>query len=315
MPYRVSLEILRRRETRRQGWERQQLPDELGPCLTDSLHVGPQLSLLKTQYQPRQDLVEDSTKQLEQPVLAITLGLAGESMYRGRCGTELFFRRGYTTVSTFRCIQGERRYQCECGVRQLRLLIGAQTLDYYLGSETACKLLHAGKGGVQQLAHRPTTGASLAHVNALLRETEVEAPDTLQTHIHVLSLLAEQVRHLDLQGAQRTPRHCQRDIEKLDQARSLLEKRMHQNLTVSELAAAVSLNECKLREGFHHRFNKSPHRLLLEVRMQKAWQLLETGCQVAEAAYAVGYEHPSNFSAAFSRFFGCPPKSVFGPKR
>lgn len=314
MPYRVSLEISRRREIRRQGWVRQQLPDELGECLTDSLGIGPDFSLLQTRYQPRKDLVEDSLKQLEQPVLAITLGLAGESVFRGRCGTELCFRRGYTTVSTFRCIQGERHYRCDCEVRQLRLLIGAKMLDYYLGSETACKLLLGGKGGVQQLAHRPTTGASQAHVNALLRETEDESLDKLQTHIHVLSLLAEQLRHLDLQLPKRIPRHCQRDIEKLDEARAILETRMVQSLTVSELAAAVGLNECKLREGFRHRFNKSPHRLLLEARMKKAWQLLETGCQVAEAAYSVGYEHPSNFSAAFSRFFGCAPKSVFGPK-
>lgn len=314
MSYRVSLEISRRRETRQQGWVRQQLPDELGECLTDSLCIGPDLSLLQTRYWPRQDLAEESLKQLEQPVLAITLGLVGESQFRGRCGTELHFRRGHTTVSTFSCSQGERHYRCDCGVRQLRLLVGAEMLAYYVG-DSACKQLLDGKSGVQQLAHRPTTGASLAHASALLRETEDESPDKLQTHIHVLSLLAEQLRHLDLQLPKRVPRHCQRDIEKLDEARLILETQMDQNLTVSDLAAAVGLNECKMREGFRHRFNKSPHRLLLEARMKKAWQLLETGCQVAEAAYAVGYEHPSNFSAAFSRFFGCAPKSVFGPKR
>lgn len=314
MPYRISLEIPRRQETRQQGWVRQQLPDELGECLTDSLCIGPDISLLQTRYRPQQDLAEESLKQLEQPVLAITLGLAGESLFRGRCGKELHFRRGHTTVSTFRCIQGERHYRYDCGVRQLRLLIGAEMLAYYLGSEMACRLLLGGKGGVQQLAHRPTTGASLAHINALPREMEDESQDKLQTHIHVLSLLAEQLRHLDLQLPKRMPRHCQRDIDKLDEARAILETRMNQSLTVPELAAAVGLNESKLREGFRHRFNKSPHRLLLEMRMKKAWQLLETGCQVAEAAYLVGYEHPSNFSAAFSRFFGCVPKSVFGPK-
>ena len=187
-------------------------------------------------------------------------------------------------------------------------------MDHYLGEPVRKQLLD-GNSGVRQLAHRPTSGASLAHASALLRETEVDALDTLQTHIHVLSLLAEQLRHLDLQLPTRTPRHSQRDIDKLDQARALLETRMDRSLTVSELAGAVGLNESKLREGFRHRFNKSPLRLLLELRMKKAWQLLETGCQVAEAAYSVGYDHPSNFSAAFSRFFGCAPKSVFGPKR
>lgn len=314
MSYRVSLELSRRLEARQQGWVRQRLPDELGKCLTDSLSISPNFSLLRTRYLPCRDLVEDSLKQLEQPVLAITLGVSGESMFRSRCGTELFFRQGYTTVSTFRCIQGERHYRHDLGVKQLRLLIGAEMLDHYLG-ETARILLLGGKGGVRQLAHRPTTGASLGHVNALLREMLSESQDKLQTHIHVLRLLAEQLHHLTPQPAGRTPRHCQRDIRKLDEAKAILETQMDQNLTVPELAAAVGLNESKLRAGFRHRFSKSPHRLLLEARMRKAWQLLENGCQVAEAAYSVGYEHPSNFSASFSRFFGCAPKTVFGLKR
>ena len=46
--------------------------------------------------------------------------------------------------------------------------------------------------------------------------------------------------------------------------------------------------------------------------MRRAWALLETGCQVAQAGWQVGYAHPSNFSAAFTRFYGRSPKSVFG---
>ncbi|WP_417559700.1 helix-turn-helix domain-containing protein [Marinomonas sp.] len=48
--------------------------------------------------------------------------------------------------------------------------------------------------------------------------------------------------------------------------------------------------------------------------MHKAWELLTSGYQVAQTAYAVGYEHPSNFSAAFNRFYGCPPKSITSSK-
>ena len=37
--------------------------------------------------------------------------------------------------------------------------------------------------------------------------------------------------------------------------------------------------------------------------------------QVAQAAYRVGYKFPNNFSAAFTRLFGKPPKSVLGKRR
>ncbi len=54
----------------------------------------------------------------------------------------------------------------------------------------------------------------------------------------------------------------------------------------------------------------TPYQMLLDIRMNKAWELLSTGLQVAQTAYAVGYEHPSNFSAAFTRFYGRSPKSI-----
>lgn len=314
MPSHVSLETLRHRETRQQCWARQQLPDEFGECLTDSLCISPEVSLLKTSYLPKTDLVEDSLKQPEQPVLAITLGLTGESLFRGHDGTELLFRRAHTTVSIFQRCMGERHYRSERPVQQLRLLIGLRPLAHYLG-EPVCKQLLRKLNRVKQLAHRPTTGATLIHANALLNTIESEPLDKLQVHIHVLSLLSEQLRHLDLQQEKRTPRHSQRDIKKLEEARTILEEQLDKSLTISELAAAVGMNECKLRKGFRDHFHRSPLRLLLEARMRKAWELLETGCQVSEAAYAVGYEHPSNFSAAFTRFFGRPPKTVFGPKR
>jgi AraC-like DNA-binding protein len=59
----------------------------------------------------------------------------------------------------------------------------------------------------------------------------------------------------------------------------------------------------------------TPHRMLHEIRMRKAYTLLESGCQVAQTAYQVGYKFPNNFSAAFTRFFGKSPKSVFGKRR
>lgn len=308
MAYRIALDASRHCHTTAQGWRRQQLPEEVGHCLTDSLSLGTDLSVHHTAYAPRQTLTEDSRKQLDNPMLAITLGLSGESVYRSRCGAELAFREGHTTVSRFRSIEGERHYPGEQPVRQLRVLVGVHTLDTYLG-ETQRKALLGGAHTVQQLSQRRTGSTSLALARALLHDSAEPLRDTLQIHIHLLRLLAEQLGEL-LPPAITRPRCHPRDQQKLDEARRLLESHLSAPPSIADIARAVGLSESKLREGFHHRFNSSPQRLLLSLRMQKAWQLLAAGCQVAEAAYAVGYEHPSNFSAAFSRFFGCAPKSV-----
>lgn len=312
MAYRIALDACRRSQTTAQGWRRQQLPEEVGHCLTDSLSLSADLSVHHTAYAPHQALTEESRKQLDSPVLAITLGLSGESAYRSRCGAELAFRAGHTTVSRFRSIEGERHYPGEQAVHQLRVLVGAHTLDTYLG-ETQRKALLDGKQGVRQLAQRRTSSTTLALARALLHDSTEPLRNTLQIHIHLLRLLAEQLGEL-LPPAISHPRCHPRDQQKLDEARRLLESSLSTPPSIADIARAVGLSESKLREGFHHRFNTSPQRLLLSLRMHKAWQLLETGCQVAEAAYAVGYEHPSNFSAAFSRFFGCAPKSVYARK-
>ena len=313
MSYRVSSIELQRYPLQQQDWVRQKLPDDIGVCHTDSVPIRTDFSLLKTSYCPLKDLMEITRKQFEEPVLAITFGLQGQSLFKGKGGKELSFRQGYTTVSTFSASDGVRQYHSQSQVDQLRLIIGEDSLRYYLGGSGYGQLLK-GRTGIEQLIYQPTTQASQVHAKALLWLTGEQNPDVLQIHIHALSLLAEQLRTLGFQIEKQTPKLCQRDVCRLNEARKILEEHISGSLTVKDLAVAVGMNESKLRKGFHYYFNTSPHRYLLELRMQRARQLLEGGCQVAEAAYAVGYEHPSNFSAAFTRFFKCAPKTVFGPK-
>ncbi len=55
--------------------------------------------------------------------------------------------------------------------------------------------------------------------------------------------------------------------------------------------------------------------MLTGIRMEKAWELLETGLHVSTVAYRVGYQHLSSFSAAFERHYGRTPKSVAGTRK
>ncbi|MEG1770820.1 MAG: helix-turn-helix transcriptional regulator, partial [Comamonas sp.] len=68
--------------------------------------------------------------------------------------------------------------------------------------------------------------------------------------------------------------------------------------------------EFKLKQGFRELFGTSPHRMLTDIRMKKAWELLECGLRVSTVADRVGYRHLSSFSAAFERHYGRTPKSV-----
>lgn len=295
------------------GWMRQQLPEELGECYSERLCLDDDLMVVRSRYRPTRNLIEETVSPHNRHMLVITFGMQGDSGYKGADGSAVSFRAGYTTITSFQLSLGERCYEAGATVSQLRLLIGESMLNKYIGEQRTRQLL--GNGNVRQLAFQKTSAASASHATALTRYLNQGVTGTLDMHIHTLSLLSEQLKLLSPATSPESLQFSTVDIEKLDRARDIMIEQMDQQLTIPYLCAAVGLNEFKLKEGLHYRFNSTPHRMLHEIRMRKAYTLLESGCQVAQAAYQVGYKFPNNFSAAFTRFFGKPPKSVFGKRR
>lgn len=306
MPLHIAASFAHPVPSPRAGWWRVALPPDVGDCRVDWLHLDDGLALVHSQYTPRQDLIETNATGQGERTLVITLALRGASAYRGADGSALDFHGGQTTVTAFGPSQGERRYPGGVTVSQLRLLVGEPMLRRYAGDARARALL--GGSGLRQLA-QGRTSTDMATMAAGL----AAGADPLDTHIQALTLLARQLRALAAEPASGRCSHA--DIARVEQARALMAEQMDRELTVAYLCLATGLNEFKLKAGFRQRYGTSPHRLLTELRMQRAWELLETGCQVAQAGYRVGYRHPANFSAAFTRFHGRTPKSVFGKRR
>ncbi len=302
--------------SRAPGWTRRALPAEFGDCHAECFTLGDGITLARSHYRPLRDLVEESVQADASDggrTLVITLGLAGESGFVARGGgTTLRFGAGRTTMAAFHGSQGERRYAAGQTVRQLRLLLSGAALDRYLGPELARRLTQT--DGVRALDHRASLPASVALARRLAQPPGPQPTDALDRHIAMLNLAALELRHLvpTPVADAAPPRWSEDELARLERARELLSTQMDRALTVAYLSAAVGLGEHRLKQGFRAVFGASPQALLLELRMRRAWALLETGCQVAQAAWQVGYAHPPNFSTAFTRFFGRSPKSVFG---
>ncbi|MED5597975.1 helix-turn-helix transcriptional regulator [Janthinobacterium sp. P210006] len=282
------------------GWTRRQLDPQMGECRADQRQVDQGVLLVHSDYRPRLALAEQS-KHDDAGGLVITIGLEGASHYATRDGEQLRFQGGHTTMTVFRHTSGERRFEAGQRAAQLRVLVDEEALARYW-PEGLTSLLP--NGGARQLAHAATTAASALHARALLRAT-----DPLAVHIGVLSLLAEQLRGLR-PVSPHVPRWSDTDIAKLERAYALMQEQMAQELTLDYLCVQVGLSLFKLKQGWRYRYNDSPQRTLLALRMQRAKLLLENGCQVAQAGWQTGYRHPANFSAAFSRYFGYAPKTV-----
>jgi AraC family transcriptional regulator, transcriptional activator of the genes for pyochelin and ferripyochelin receptors len=96
--------------------------------------------------------------------------------------------------------------------------------------------------------------------------------------------------------------------ERIQQAKEILEHRLHCPPSELELAELAGLSHYQLKRGFRQVFGKSPFQYLHQRRMEQARLLLLEGqLRVSEVAIAVGYSHFGQFAAAFKRRFGITP--------
>lgn len=81
-----------------------------------------------------------------------------------------------------------------------------------------------------------------------------------------------------------------------------------ESLRVEELAELARMSSSAFHRAFHSVTSMSPIQYQKSIRLQEArLRLLAHPGDVSAAAYAVGYESPSQFSREYRREFGAPP--------
>ncbi|MBA4502312.1 helix-turn-helix transcriptional regulator [Marinobacterium marinum] len=310
---RLGLDIPKDVSDMGEGWRRLQLPIDLGHCYSDHLELESGLSLVRVNYQPKCHLIEETACPHKERVLVITLGLTGESDFHQTNQNSLAFKAGHTTITTFSNTPGERVYQANTPVSQLRLIVNEPWLQRYLGAERCEQVL--GNGHLYLLSNHSSTSNTRTHALALSRHIQTDmhhSPNKLNTHIHALSILCEQLDGIAPENLKSQASLNVHELERIERARQLMSEHLETPLTLASLSQQVSLSQHKLKQGFKQLYDTTPSQMLTELRMQKAYTLLTTGHQVAQAAWMVGYRYPNNFSVAFTRYFGRSPKSVMG---
>jgi len=90
-------------------------------------------------------------------------------------------------------------------------------------------------------------------------------------------------------------------------AREYLEANFSEDVSLSELAAVVSLSPFYLARSFGGDVGVPPHTYLEGVRVRKAREFLDRGRDLVSTALAVGYSDQSHFTRRFKRFLGITP--------
>jgi AraC-like DNA-binding protein len=125
----------------------------------------------------------------------------------------------------------------------------------------------------------------------------------------VIQLLAVQAAAAARQPvARRRDAFSAQERARIGEARERLLADMRHPPSLGELATAVGLSEKRLNAGFRAVFGATVFESLRNERLEHARIALDTGeVSLKEAAFRVGYNHPTNFINAFTARYGVSP--------
>lgn len=106
-------------------------------------------------------------------------------------------------------------------------------------------------------------------------------------------------------------RQIARDEGRLAQVRRAIDwMRNHfdESFSIDVVADIAGMSVSSFNRHFRAATSTSPLQYQKTLRLQAARRLLASDADATRAAYAVGYESPSQFSREYSRLFGLPPK-------
>lgn len=282
---------------------------KLGEGSSNIHKIDDDLTYIETEYKPSKDLAILNKTNNQESRLVVTLGLKGHSRFSSQCGEEIIFNQGYTSITTFDSSIGERQFEANKHILQLRFSMNKNWLQRYF-DETKTSQLFKNKN-VQIISHKPITTQGLVIAQQIHSCKTPSDIKKLFIHGYAITLIASELDHLFSSDCEKAKKFSHKDKKIANTARDILYQEFNNPPSVEQLSIRAGTNQFKLKKLFHHFFNNTPYGVLLEIRMNKAYHLLESShCHVNIAANFVGYHHASNFSTAFIKFFGVSPKNI-----
>jgi len=126
---------------------------------------------------------------------------------------------------------------------------------------------------------------------------------------HLAQTMAVHVLHGHCTGVDgRAPAAATMPVSNLSRVLDYIEATIDGELTLDAMAAVAGMNPFYFARTFRRRFGVSPHRFVLQRRIERAKRLLgETAMPLAEVALACGFASQSHFTATFHRRVGITP--------
>ncbi len=287
----------------------QNLPEGVGKGKTEVFHIEQGLNYMDTRLNPTKNLAIRSRIEQQAPRLVVTLALKGQSCFKTSQGNECLFNEGYTTITSFNSTLGERLYKANKEILQLRFSLSEVWLQKYYTKETVANFFKT--ASLRIISHQPISSHAMFTAQQLIKADLPNVSKKMLIHGQALSILATELTPLCVENQSSSKKYNKNDMNIVKQARNILESEFKMPPSVELLAQRVGTNQFKLKQLFHVHYATTPYAFLYEVRMKIAYKMLESRhCYVNEVADFFGYQHASNFSSAFIKYFGVSPKHI-----
>lgn len=96
--------------------------------------------------------------------------------------------------------------------------------------------------------------------------------------------------------------------KKLSQSIEYMKSNFHENLKLENLAKISGLSKYHFLRKFKEEYSMTPHSYLLQIRIQKAKNMLLQNKPLTEIAQSCGFSDQSHFTRVFNKIFGMSPK-------
>ncbi|ELR71168.1 Transcriptional regulator, AraC family [Fulvivirga imtechensis AK7] len=158
--------------------------------------------------------------------------------------------------------------------------------------------------------HLSITGPMTLLINDILNCNKTGTLRKLYFEARILELLMLQLEQIE--GLERPVNQLSRyDVERLQEAKWIVENNMEHPYSIPQLATKVGINEFKLKKGFKQLFKNTVFGYIFDIRMEQARELLlESNKSITEIADIIGYKNAHHFSTAFKRKYGMLPSKM-----
>ena len=201
------------------------------------------------------------------------------------------------------------------------LLIPGEVTYYFADAQTPWSYYWLGISGIKAQEYfnlssihdtaylrSPHTKALGKFIGTIVKDAE-RLDDSKASQLHVISQLFELMHQLNALSPKL-------DQETISPSQKLYREAKHlidigynsQDISIQDIADKLGVHRSYLSSIFKDFHKISPKEYLLEVRMKRAKELLETTNQpIKIIAYSVGYLDPLHFSKAFRQYYDCSP--------